>query len=84
VKSLVLALVLLGGCASTTRLVTRRCPVPVTAVLADFFAGVGAFAVSSLKSNAGKTGESVAYTSVGVVLIGGAFMSEFSCMRRVK
>lgn len=82
-KALVLALVLLTGCAGTARLVTKRCPVPVTAVLADFFAGVGAFGVSYVKSLAGKTGESAMYTGVGVVLIGGAFASEVSCMRKI-
>ncbi len=73
--------ILAMGCAPTTRIVTKKCPVPVTAVLVDFFIGVAALGVSALKSNVGKDGQSFVYTSIGTGLIAGSFISEWSCLK---
>lgn len=82
-KVLVLALVSgLVGCAPTHYLVTKRCPVPTSAVLLDVLSGVGAFGISALKENAGKTNESIAYSALGVSLIGSAYVSELMCSKK--
>lgn len=76
-----LILALLVACAPTTRVVTRSCPVPVTAVLTDFFLGVALTGVAALKSSADKPTEAFLYGTAGTGLLLGTYVSEFTCLK---
>ena len=78
---LVGCIVALVACAPTTRLVSRRCPVPTSAVLFDIAAGVTAMAVSAIKWESAHEKQSLAYTSLGIGFLGGTYFSELSCLR---
>lgn len=80
-KSLALCLVLMAACAPTTRLVTRKCPTPVTSVLMDFFLGAAAMGIGALKLRVDKTTEGYLYSGLGVHLVGGAYLTELSCSK---
>lgn len=78
----VLALVTgLIGCTPTTRLITRRCPAPVSAVLNDTGLGLGVLALSALKWETNKEWESVGYTTAGLMLLTGVFVTELTCLK---
>lgn len=80
------ALALLSSCALTVHGTTaianaRQCPIPVTAVIMDTLLGAAAFGVSAIKWEANKPAESLAYTSLGMVVLGGSLYAEITCMR---
>jgi hypothetical protein len=77
-----LCIALVFGCAPTTRLVTRRCPVPISAVLADLTLGSVAMALSALKWETDHKAQSVGYTSLGLSVWAGSYLSEVSCTRK--
>lgn len=74
---------LLVACAPTTRYVTKKCPVPVTAVVGDLFTGIALIVIGAIKLNADKWVAGSMWTAPGGALIGGAYVSEVSCMKRV-
>ncbi len=80
-KAAVLALALMTGCATTWTATTRRCPT-THMLAADFLLGLGMLGVSTLKWNAGKHGESLAYTAgAGAVFLGANIAEVRSCKR---
>lgn len=76
-----LLLVLLCSCSLTTRYVTKKCPVPTTAVLMDFVVGMTAIAVGQIKFMADKRADGYGFTVPGIVLVGVAYGTEISCMK---
>lgn len=76
-----LVLSLMVACAPTTRLVTRKCPTPVTATLIDFFLGAAAMGIGALKLRVDKPMEGYLYSGLGVGLMSSAYVTELSCLR---
>lgn len=76
-----LLLVALAACAPTTRLVTKKCPVPASAVLNDTGLALGVLALSALKWESDQKLTSVAYTTVGLGILTGIYVSEVTCLK---
>lgn len=74
------AVILVGGCTATTRLATRRCPPPTTAVLLDFVTGMTLIAVASLREYNGNP--YLVPASMGTAFMGSAYATELSCAKR--
>lgn len=77
---LLIILVLLVGCTPATRIITKKCPVPVSAVLNDTGLALGVLALSALKWETDHKLESVGYTMLGVSILTGAFVTEVTCL----
>ena len=80
-KALVLAAALLTGCAPTYYQVTKRCPT-TTMLLGDFFLTAAGLTVSTIKWNADKEWQSVAWSTGAMALALGANMAEIRGCKR--
>lgn len=76
-----LLLVLLCGCSLTTRYVTKKCPVPVSAIMTDYLIGVAALTVGQIKFAADKPADGYGFTVPALFLMGTAYGSEVSCLK---
>lgn len=75
-------LVLVMACAPTTRIVSKRCPVPLSAVLFDLTLGTAAMVISAFKYETGHEAASYLWTAGGGAVMLGAYGSELTCTRK--